>query len=74
MESIDFTSFDYKNLLPVNYKTLISEWLKEDIPSFDYGGFVAGSALGSATLLGKSQGVLAGSPFFTEVFQQLNCS
>ena len=42
------------HLLPSNYKRLISEWLEEDCPSFDYGGFVVGESEGSATLLGKS--------------------
>lgn len=42
------------HLLPLNYKRLISEWLEEDCPSFDYGGFVVGESEGEARLLGKS--------------------
>ena len=41
-------------LLPLTYKRLVSEWLEEDCPSLDYGGFVVGEANGEATLLGKS--------------------
>ncbi|KAE8548035.1 hypothetical protein EYB25_009828 [Talaromyces marneffei] len=62
------------HLLPLNYKRLISEWLEEDCPSFDYGGFVVGESEGEARLLGKSAGVVAGVPFFNEVFSQLGCS
>jgi nicotinate-nucleotide pyrophosphorylase (carboxylating) len=51
----------------------------------DYGGFVVGETEETATLFGKSkgsstvqllnfQGVLAGVPFFDEVFSQLRCS
>ena len=50
-------------------------WLQEDTPSFDYGGFVVGEAPREAFLLGKGSqtAVLAGAPFFTEVFEQLGC-
>jgi len=33
---------------------MVSDWLEEDCPSFDYGGFVVGEALAEARLLGKS--------------------
>jgi nicotinate-nucleotide pyrophosphorylase (carboxylating) len=42
-------------LLPLTYKRMISEWLEEDCPSFDYGGFVVGDVAGEALLLGKSK-------------------
>jgi nicotinate-nucleotide pyrophosphorylase (carboxylating) len=45
---------DLRHLLPTSYKRLISEWLEEDCPSFDYGGFVVGESEGEAKLLGKS--------------------
>jgi len=45
---------DLRHLLPGNYKHLISEWLEEDCPSLDYGGFVVGETEGEARLLGKS--------------------
>lgn len=43
------------HLLPQNYKRAISEWLAEDCPDFDYGGFVVGDAPAEARLLGKSK-------------------
>jgi nicotinate-nucleotide pyrophosphorylase (carboxylating) len=42
-------------LLPPTYKRMVSEWLEEDCPSFDYGGFVVGDVAGEALLLGKSK-------------------
>jgi nicotinate-nucleotide pyrophosphorylase (carboxylating) len=78
------------HLLPQTYKRYISEWLEEDTPSFDYGGFVVGDDMSEAKLLGKSevrvefkhftpttkreQGIVAGVPFFDEVFRQLDCT
>lgn len=61
------------DLLPSHFTTDITNWLAEDTPSFDYGGFVVGSAPRTAQLLCKSPGVLAGVPFFDEVFRQLDC-
>ena len=43
------------HLLPQTYKRLVSEWLEEDTPSFDYGGFVVGEEMSEAKLLGKSE-------------------
>ncbi|KAH7095127.1 Quinolinate phosphoribosyl transferase [Paraphoma chrysanthemicola] len=43
------------HLLPQTYKRYISEWLEEDTPSFDYGGFVVGDEESEAKLLGKSE-------------------
>jgi hypothetical protein len=43
------------HLLPITYKRMISEWLEEDTPSFDYGGFVVGDEMAEARLLGKSE-------------------
>ncbi|CAG8440528.1 4205_t:CDS:2 [Funneliformis caledonium] len=63
----------YVHLLSPSYKEIIRNWLKEDVPSFDYGGFVVGEAQETAILYGKSTGVLAGLPFFEEVFNQLDC-
>ncbi|BCR91678.1 nicotinate-nucleotide diphosphorylase (carboxylating) [Aspergillus chevalieri] len=65
---------DLRHLLPNNYKALITAWLEEDTPNFDYGGFVVGESEGEARLLGKSEGVVAGVPFFDEVFSQLGCT
>ncbi|KAL8916404.1 MAG: hypothetical protein Q9172_006315, partial [Xanthocarpia lactea] len=62
------------HLLPPRYKRLVASWLEEDCPSFDYGGFVVGEEVKEARLLGKSPGMLAGVPFFNEVFRQLECT
>lgn len=65
----------FAHLLPPSWKTQVTDWLAEDTPSFDYGGFVVGEAHRSAFLFGKGKqtAVLAGVPFFDEVFAQLGC-
>jgi nicotinate-nucleotide pyrophosphorylase (carboxylating) len=62
------------DLLPTHFTEDITRWLAEDTPSFDYGGFVVGSSQRNAFLLCKSQGFLAGVPFFDEVFRQCGCT
>ncbi|KAK4969829.1 nicotinate-nucleotide diphosphorylase (carboxylating) [Elasticomyces elasticus] len=62
------------HLLPPSWKRQISSWLEEDTPSFDYGGFVVGESPAEARLLAKSRGIIAGVPFFDEVFRQLGCT
>lgn len=64
----------YAHLLPPSWKGKIAEWLQEDCPSFDWGGFVVGEDTKRATLFCKSEGCLAGVPFFDEVFRQLDCT
>lgn len=66
---------DFAHLLPPSWKPQITAWLAEDTPSFDYGGYVVGEVQRTAKLLGKgnSEAILAGVPFFTEVFNQLGC-
>ncbi|KAJ3362573.1 hypothetical protein HDU91_003353 [Kappamyces sp. JEL0680] len=61
---------NYAHLLPTNWKKQVESWLDEDTPSFDYGGFVVGDSSQSAFLFCKAPGVLAGVPFFDEVFAQ----
>jgi nicotinate-nucleotide pyrophosphorylase (carboxylating) len=61
------------DLLPSHFTSQVTTWLAEDTPSFDYGGFVVGSSPRTAQLLCKSPGILAGIPFFDEVFRQLEC-
>lgn len=67
------TDCKYSTLLPPNWRTKVTEWLQEDIPSFDYGGFVVGDKQDTATLYCKANGVLAGRPMFDEVFRQCDC-
>eukprot|EP00914_Ancora_sagittata_P031817 GHVO01064508.1.p1 GENE.GHVO01064508.1~~GHVO01064508.1.p1 ORF type:complete len:307 (+),score=22.54 GHVO01064508.1:257-1177(+) len=67
-------SLQFPHLLhPIRVQELVREWLKEDTPSFDYGGFVVGEKEESAVLLCKSPGVVSGIPFFNAVFEELNC-
>jgi len=47
---------------------------QEDIPSFDYSGFVVGSENEVAILYGKAEGVLAGVPFVDMVFREVGCT
>jgi len=65
----------YEHLLPPSWRSQVTAWLAEDTPSFDYGGYVVGEAHREAFLFGKGKqaAVLAGRPFFTEVFTQLGC-
>ncbi|KAI5361651.1 putative quinolinate phosphoribosyl transferase, aldolase-type TIM barrel [Septoria linicola] len=62
------------HLLPPSWRKSIATWLEEDTPSFDYGGFVVGDGPAEARLLAKSPGIVAGVPFFDEVFKQLDCT
>jgi nicotinate-nucleotide pyrophosphorylase (carboxylating) len=61
-------------LHPIRVQELAREWLKEDTPNFDFGGFVVGEKEETAVLLCKSPGVLAGAPLFTAVFDELKCN
>lgn len=60
-------------LHPVTLQHMAREWLKEDTPNFDYGGFVVGEKEETALLLMKGEGVLAGVPFFNAIFKELEC-
>lgn len=72
IETTPLTMTDYSHLLPVSarWKQQITEFLSEDIPSFDYGGFVVGNAQKTASLYMKSPGVICGIPFLQEVYDQ----
>eukprot|EP01134_Creolimax_fragrantissima_P006318 CFRG6318T1 len=63
----------HEALLPKGWQTMVTDWLKEDAPTFDYGGFVVGTKAEEASLYCKAKGVLAGVPFFDEVFRQCHC-
>ncbi|KAF4552420.1 Nicotinate-nucleotide pyrophosphorylase-like protein [Elsinoe fawcettii] len=63
-----------RDLLPPSWTSIIPQWLAEDTPSFDYGGFVVGSGPAEARLLAKSPGTLAGVPFFDAIFTYLGCT
>ncbi len=67
-------ALDYSSLLPPHRRELVASWLREDIPSFDYGGVVVGAQQEEAVLLCKSPGVLCGVPFFDAIFNELGCT
>ncbi|RLV92542.1 Nicotinate-nucleotide pyrophosphorylase carboxylating [Spathaspora sp. JA1] len=62
----------YANLLPVSgkWKSDITHYLTEDVPSFDFGGFVVGDKQETGSLYIKSPGLICGIPFANEVFHQ----
>ncbi|EXF83810.1 nicotinate-nucleotide diphosphorylase [Colletotrichum fioriniae PJ7] len=74
MEDVPLEHGSPEHLLPPSWKTMVTAWLAEDTPSFDYGGFVVGAAPRTATLWGKSGGIVAGRPFVDEVFTQCGCT
>uniref|UniRef100_A0A6B2LCS2 Nicotinate-nucleotide pyrophosphorylase [carboxylating] n=1 Tax=Arcella intermedia TaxID=1963864 RepID=A0A6B2LCS2_9EUKA len=59
--------------MPPNWQHKIDEYLHEDVPSFDYGGFVVGDKVEKAEILCKARGVLCGVPFARRVFEYLGC-
>ena len=61
------------HLLPPSWKHVVQDWLREDCPAFDWGGYVVGDAFRTATLWCKQEGVLAGVPFVDAIFEQLQC-
>lgn len=64
----------FASLLPSGQiEAVVKQWLHDDMPSFDVGGFVVGDVERSAILWMKSSGVFAGKPFFDAVFSSLGC-
>lgn len=63
----------YAEMLPINLKDQVLNWFTEDFPTFDYSGFVVGSEEYTSTLSVKSNCILAGVPFFDEVFALADC-
>lgn len=68
------TQLDYSTLLPqTNLRDVVRSWLTEDMPTFDVGGFVVGSAPKKAFLFMKSPGIFAGKPFMDSIFDEVEC-
>ena len=61
-------------LHPINLHEQVCLWLKEDTPSFDYGGFVVGNSEEKAVIICKANGELAGSVFVDAIFGELGCT
>ncbi|KAH9525447.1 hypothetical protein Btru_001458 [Bulinus truncatus] len=68
-----YSSHYFHILTPISLQHAVREWLKEDVPSFDYAGFVVGEKEETAVLLMKEAGVLAGTPFVDAIFTELDC-
>jgi nicotinate-nucleotide pyrophosphorylase (carboxylating) len=63
----------FSTLLPEgSLENAVKQWLADDMPTFDVGGFVVGSVERTAILWMKSPGVFAGKPFFDAVFSALD--
>jgi nicotinate-nucleotide pyrophosphorylase (carboxylating) len=60
-------------LIPPTFRDQVARWLAEDIPSFDYSSCVVGDRAETALLYMKTEGVLAGVPFFNMVFELVHC-
>lgn len=65
---------EFAHLLPPSWEQEIPRWLAADVPKFDVGGFVVGEKTTTATILGKSPGILAGVPFVDAIFAFLGCT
>lgn len=61
-------------LLPMHFKEDVKEYLKQDMPIHDIGAFVVGDKQMVGRLLAKTDGVLAGVPYFNAVFEELGCT
>ena len=67
--------YDFESVLRAGgLSRQVEQWLHDDCPTFDVGGFVVGNKQEEAFCWGKSSGILAGSPFFTAVFEHLGCT
>ncbi len=60
---------DFASLLPVGFEKEVIQWLKDDCPSFDVGGFVVGDKVEVAYLYCKQSCVLAGVPFANAILR-----
>lgn len=71
MSSATSSPSKFSHLLPPSAFThLVSQWLHEDAPRHDVGGFVVGDELQTASLFCKASGVLAGVPFAEAVMKE----
>lgn len=61
-------------ILPPAFKDEVINWLRDDCPAFDVGGFVVGSKIEVAHLICKENCILAGIPFANVVFECMKLS
>lgn len=62
-----------ENLLTNTWKKSIRQWLDQDTPNYDVGGYVVGCDTSVCNIYCKSNGVLAGLPFVNYIFEILSC-
>lgn len=61
-----------EQILPrINIEEEVKGWIHDDCPTFDIGGYVVGEKKEMATLLCKTSCILAGKPYASVVFEQL---
>lgn len=67
------SDLNFEHLLPINgqWKQTITDWLSEDVASFDYGGYVVGDTLNNANLYCKQECILSGVVFAKELYKQV---
>lgn len=61
----------FAHLLPPGFEHEALEWLKDDAPTFDIGGFVVGETEEIAHLYCKQSCVVAGIPYAKAIFKHL---
>ena len=61
------------HLLPCGWERVVDDWMREDVPSFDFGGFVVGNQESKGHLFQKASGVIAGIPFLDKIYEKCNC-
>jgi len=64
----------YSLILPPHVEDDVKYFLKQDVPNFDMGAYAVGDSPCVAQLLAKSDGLMAGIPFFDMVFKHLGCT
>lgn len=64
------------HVLPPKFKLeeLARQYLNDDVPSFDFGGYVVGEEQSQASIYFKSAGVVAGIPFAQAIFDVTGCT
>jgi len=61
--------------LPAGHlRRLAADWLSEDCPTLDVGGYIVGDKVSVAQLKCKQPCLLAGRPFFDSIFEALECT
>lgn len=65
------SAIDFAHMLPATFKETVRNWLKDDCPTTDIGGFVVGEKMETANLFCKSSTIVAGVPFALAAFEYM---